>query len=101
MVVWATNLNPAKSQPTMLHTLPLEIQSRVLYKYSTISSPVVSAKLGCELGLGSPFLWFDRDMKIGVQTNKTHRGETSPIESQIFFSGIMSGLSYKGDPRLG
>ena len=46
-------LPPAPCTP--VHALPLEIQDRIL-EYVT-EGPVEAARLGCLLGLGSPFLW--------------------------------------------
>ncbi|KAL6407275.1 hypothetical protein AUP68_10104 [Ilyonectria robusta] len=93
MIFWATNTTHTEPQPITINFLPVEIQDRILY-YAT-TSLVASAKLGCELGLGSPFSWADRGVKIGVQEFKRHRFESSPVESQVAFNGVMSGLSYK------
>lgn len=49
-------LPPAPCTP--VHALPLEIQDRIL-EY-IIEGPVEAARLGCLLGLGSPFLWQSR-----------------------------------------
>ncbi|KAI8723148.1 hypothetical protein NCS52_00170000 [Fusarium sp. LHS14.1] len=98
MLLWATNTaRHAKLEPSRLNLLPTEIQDRILYQATT--SLVASGKLGCELGLGSPFSWVDRGAKIRVEERKRHRFESSPVESQIFFDGVMSGLSYKQEPR--
>jgi hypothetical protein len=50
-------LSPAFRPPpcTPVHALPLEIQDRILVHVS--EGPVEAARLGCLLGLGSPFLW--------------------------------------------
>lgn len=90
MIIWATAAGP---QQTTLSFLPAEIQDRIL-QYATVSS-VASAKLGCELGLGSPFSWVDGGVQISVEVATRHRFENSPVESQIVFNGVMSGLSYK------
>jgi hypothetical protein len=95
MILWATNTASTEPQPTTINFLPVEIQDRILYYAAT--SFVASAKLGCELGLGSPFTWMDRGEKIEIRNHKRHRGETSPVESQIAFNGVMSGLSYRRD----
>ncbi|EEU40665.1 uncharacterized protein NECHADRAFT_76041 [Fusarium vanettenii 77-13-4] len=98
VMLWATNTSgDTESKPTRLNLLPTEIQDGILYHAT--ASLVASAKLGCELGLGSPFSWADRGAKIRVEERKRHRFESSPVESQIFFDGAMSGLSYKRDPR--
>ncbi|KAI5462043.1 hypothetical protein BGZ63DRAFT_506852 [Mariannaea sp. PMI_226] len=93
MILWANNTASTKSQPSAINFLPIEIQDRILY-YAT-TSLVASAKLGCELGLGSPFSWTDRGVKIQVEVSKRHRSEFSPIESHISFDKVLSGLSYK------
>lgn len=93
MILWATNTTRAEPQPSTINFLPVEIQDRILY-YAT-TSLVTSAKLGCELGLGSPFSWVDRGVKIRVEEVKRHRFESSPVESHVTFNGVMSGLSYK------
>ncbi|KAK5998977.1 hypothetical protein PT974_01362 [Cladobotryum mycophilum] len=96
MILWAantTNTTSTKPQPSTINFLPTEIRDRILYYAST--SFVASAKLGCELGLGSPFSWVDRGVKIRVEEVKRHRSESSPVESQIAFGEVMSGLSYK------
>lgn len=93
MILWATNTTHTEPQPSTINFLPVEIQDRILY-YAT-ASLVASAKLGCELGLGSPFSWVDRGVKIRVEEFKRHRFESSPVESHVAFDGVMSGLSYK------
>ncbi|KAK2608993.1 hypothetical protein QQS21_002473 [Conoideocrella luteorostrata] len=93
MIMWATNTTSTEPQPNSMNRLPIEIQDKIL-SFTTISF-VASAKLGCELGLGSPFTWTDGDVKIGIEEAKRHRSETSPVESLIVFNGVMSGLSYK------
>lgn len=93
MIIWATNLEHSQPLRKLLDPLPVEIQDNILY-YTTVS-PVASAKLGCELGLGLPFAWLDQGLEICLETNRRHRSERSPVESQLFFDGIMSGLSYK------
>lgn len=93
MILWATNTTGTQPRPSSINYLPIEIQDKILY-YATASF-VASAKLGCDLGLGSPFSWSDKGVKISIQVVKRHRFESSPVESQIFFNGVMSGLSYK------
>lgn len=93
MILWATNTNSTEPQPSTINFLPTEIQDIILYYAAT--SFVASAKLGCELGLGSPFSLVDRGVRIGVEEVKRHRFESSPVESQVAFNGVFSGLSYK------
>ncbi|CAM1501666.1 Fc.00g036500.m01.CDS01 [Cosmosporella sp. VM-42] len=93
MILWATNTSSIEPQPSAINSLPIEIQDRILYHATT--SLIASAKLGCGLGLGPPFSWVDRGIKISVQEVKRHRFESSPVESQVIFNGVMSGLPYK------
>lgn len=93
MILWAIHTTCASPEPSMLNNLPVEIQDRILFNAST--SVVASAKLGCELGIGSSFSWTDHGGKIRVEEAKRHRFESSPVESQIVLNGVLSGLSYK------
>ncbi|KAH0593895.1 hypothetical protein MHUMG1_08217 [Metarhizium humberi] len=95
MILWA--IHTTEPQPSAINCLPVEIQDRILY-YATTSF-VASAKLGCTLGAGSPFPWVDGGLQLELQENKRHRTESSPVESQIYFGGVMSGLSYKRERR--
>ena len=94
MILWAASTSTTEPQRTMIHHLPIEIQDSILYHHST-ASLVASAKLGCELGLGSTFSWLGRGAKIEIVEFKRHRSENSPVESQVIFNGSRSGLSYK------
>lgn len=93
MILWAARASKTEPQQTTINRLPIEIQDRILYHAT--SSFVASAKLGCELGLGSPFCWVDKGVKIGIAEFKRHRFESSPVESQVILNGFRSGLSYK------
>jgi hypothetical protein len=84
-----------RHQPLTINYLPIEVQDNILH-HATVSL-VAAAKLGCELGLGSPFSWVDRGIMIVIEDVKRHRGETSPVESHIMFNGVKSGLSYRRD----
>ncbi|KZZ95243.1 hypothetical protein AAL_04474 [Moelleriella libera RCEF 2490] len=97
MILWAINTTSTGPQPSALNSLPIEVQDRILDHATT--SFVASAKLGCELGAGSSSSWVDNGLKITLQEVKRHRMESSPIESQVYFGGVMSGLSYKQEPR--
>ncbi|TVY66479.1 hypothetical protein Focb16_v009929 [Fusarium oxysporum f. sp. cubense] len=99
MLIWAANFSRQRPQKTAIHSLPIEIQDRILYFATT--SFVASAKLGCELGLGSPLSWADRGVKIGLQEFKRHRFESSPVECYIAFNGIRCGLAYKREKGYG
>jgi hypothetical protein len=93
MLLWAIHTSNTEKEPSLISRLPLEIQDRILH-YARPSF-VASAKLGCELGLGSPFFWDENGARIMVEHFKRHRFESSPVESHIAFNGLMSGLSYK------
>lgn len=93
MILWAVNTTSTEPQPSAINCLPVGIQDVILLHSS--GSLVASAKMGYELGLGSPFSWLDEGLEIGLEDVKRHRSEKSPVESQIFFNGVMSGLSYK------
>lgn len=80
---------------TSLHRFPLEILDTIL-KY-TSAGPVVPARLGCVLGLGSPFLWRDGKLAIEREEANRFRCEEMPVESKIFFDDHMSGVAYKAD----
>ncbi|KAH7309017.1 hypothetical protein B0I35DRAFT_90330 [Stachybotrys elegans] len=82
-----------ENRPISINRLPVEIQDGIL-RHATVSL-VAAAKLGCELGLGSPFSWVDRGVAISIIEVKRHRGESSPVESQLILNGVKSGLSYK------
>ncbi|KAF5622073.1 uncharacterized protein FTJAE_11040 [Fusarium tjaetaba] len=92
LIHWASDLR-AEPAPSRLRYLPIEIQDRIL-GHATKSS-VAAAKLGVELALGSPFPWTEQGRKIKLEEVRRHRTEASPVESQIFLDGVMSGLSYK------
>ncbi|KAF4453127.1 hypothetical protein F53441_4124 [Fusarium austroafricanum] len=93
MLIWTAHSSRPKIQKTTIHQLPVEIQDRILCHAT--SSLVAAAKLGCELGLGSPFYWTDRGVKIGISEVKRNRHEGSPVESQVILNGVNSALSYK------
>lgn len=93
MILWAANTVGTEAEQTAINSFPVEIQDMILLHATT--SFIASAKLGCVLGAGSPFLWVDNGLEFELQSNKRHRTECSPIESQVCFGGVMSGLSYK------
>lgn len=76
-----------------LQALPIEIQNQILAHVSR--GPVEAARLGCVLGLGSPFLWHDGKAKICRKRSDQSRTENSYVESQIWFGEGMSGLAYR------
>jgi hypothetical protein len=96
MMIWATDTSITEPGPSRIHSLPVEIQDNILFHAAT--STVSAGRLGCILGLGSPFPWTESGLKIMIQERKGNRTEESPIESQIIFNGMVSGLSYRREP---
>jgi hypothetical protein len=92
-LIWAVT-PPVRPEPTLLHLLPIEIQDNIL-KYVS-AGPVAAARIGCQLGLGSVFLWKDGALDISLGTYWRMRTERLPVESQIWFSESEAGLVYKG-----
>ncbi|KAH8665130.1 hypothetical protein BGZ60DRAFT_64021 [Tricladium varicosporioides] len=93
-------LSPSRPPPhTPVHNLPLEIQDRILEYVS--EGPVEAARLGCILGLGSPFTWVRavdwprRGGPIELFISPSHRVESTPVESKISFGDEFSGVSYR------
>lgn len=84
---------------TPIHNLPLEIQDRILEHVSEGS--VEAARLGCILGLGSPFTWIravdwqKRGGPVELLISPSHRTEFTPVESKIYFWDVFSGVSYR------
>ncbi|KAF5604799.1 hypothetical protein FPCIR_651 [Fusarium pseudocircinatum] len=93
LLLRASDLHQAEPTSCRLNYLPVEIQDRIIRQAS--ASSVAAAKLGIELVLGPPFSWTEGRRKIRLEEVLRHRTEASPVESQIFFNGVMSGLSYK------
>ncbi|KAM0187517.1 hypothetical protein ACHAPA_010548 [Fusarium lateritium] len=96
MIIWACDTSATEPDPSQIHSLPLEIQDNILYYAAT--SSVSAGRLGCILGLGSPFPWTESGLKIVIRERRRNRTEESPTESQIIFDGMMSGLSYAREP---
>jgi len=94
MLIWATTPT-YKPELSRLDLLPLEIQDKVLH-YATHSS-VSAGRLGCILSLGSAFPWTIDGKEVRLQERKRNRAAESPVESQIHFNGLMSGLSYRSE----
>lgn len=88
-------LSATHSEPpfTRLHSLPLELQDRILGGVSL--GPVEGARVGCMLDLGSPFAWKDGGREIEREEGHRNRTPWTPVESQIYFGGSFSGLAYK------
>jgi hypothetical protein len=91
--------SPRPPPHTPVHDLPLEIQDHIL-EYMSESS-VEAARLGCILGLGSPFTWQRshdpprRGGAVELLSSPNHQTEFTPVESQIFFGDTFSGISYQ------
>jgi hypothetical protein len=93
-------LSPSRPQPrTPVHNLPLEIQDQILQHVS--EGPVEAARLGCVLGLGSPFTWMRavdwprRGGPVKLLTSPWYRTESTPVDSQIYFGNVFSGVGYQ------
>ncbi|TVY16161.1 hypothetical protein LARI1_G006867, partial [Lachnellula arida] len=93
-------LSPSRSRSdSPIHSLPLEIQDRILEHVS--KAPFEAARLGCVLGLGSPFTWMRaiewprRSGPIELFISPTNRHENAPVESKIYFGDVFSGVSYR------
>ncbi|KAF5674118.1 hypothetical protein FCIRC_7887 [Fusarium circinatum] len=100
LILWASDLHQAEPKACRLNYLPVEIQGRILRQAT--GSSVAAAKLSIELASGPPFSWAEGRRKIRLDEVLRHRTEASPVESQIFLNGVMSGLSYKCEaPRIG
>jgi hypothetical protein len=95
-ILWAAT-DSVEPTPNAIHSLPIEIQDRIMH-FATISF-VASARLGCELGLGSSFTWLEGRNKIEAKLTKKHRFESSPVESMIMLNGTMSGLVYQRERK--
>jgi hypothetical protein len=79
-----------------MHFLPLEIQDRIL-EYVT-EGPVEATRLGCLLGLGSPFLWQKRvgwGRRVGTLELFTSPSHRSLVKSKIYFGDTFSGVSFR------
>lgn len=92
LLLWVTSPRPPRSSIQML---PLEIQDRIIRYVSQGSVEV--AKVGCALGLGSPFSWTDGRMTIKREQSHRNWVTYTPVESQIRFGNYMSGIAYRGD----
>lgn len=91
MLLWAAK---GPSQSSLLYDLPVELQDRIIKEAAP--SPIAVAKLGCDLGMGTPFSWRDfHHREIRLEPRKRKRLRHSPWESRIFLGEFMSGLSYQ------
>ena len=93
-------LSPSRRPPQIfVHKLPLEIQDRILEHVS--EGTVEAARLGCVLSLGSPFAWIRavdwprRSGPVELLISPSHRIESTPVESKIYFGDVFSGVSYR------
>ncbi|KAF4952596.1 hypothetical protein FGADI_6668 [Fusarium gaditjirri] len=90
MILWAARRQP---MPTQLNKFPVEIQDTIL-RMSCISS-VSAGVLGCQLRLGLPFTWGNKDIFFELEECKRKRTEFSEPESQISLKQGFTGVSYK------
>lgn len=85
--------SPRCQQQTRLHFLPVEIQDMILCQLS--SGCIERARVGCMLGIGSPFLWKDGSCDLELKVSrKTKRGLDLP-DHEIWFGNHISGVVYK------
>ncbi|KAF2493951.1 hypothetical protein BU16DRAFT_60318 [Lophium mytilinum] len=90
-LIWAT----ASARPwifTPLQSLPIEIQNIIL-DYEVIGT-LEAAKVGCLLGLGSPFLWKDGPLEVTLEERHLPLPSGSTVESQLWFGEHKSGIVY-------
>lgn len=91
-LIWAT-ASARASTFTPIQSLPIEIQDMIL-NHSSVGT-VAAAKLGCMLGLGSPFLWKDGPLTLTLQEiDRVIRPPGTSVESQILFGEHKSGIFY-------
>jgi hypothetical protein len=92
-LLWAT-ASARRVIRTPLQSLPVEVQDMILEHVS--AGTVAAAKVGCSLGLGSPFLWKDGPLSLTLEETWTFRMPGMPVESQIWFGEQRSGIVYLG-----
>lgn len=90
-LIWAT-ASPRPSISTATQSLPIEIQDMIL-GYSSIGT-AVAAKLGCMLGLESPFSWRDGPLKVILEERFTVRPRGCLVETEVLFDEQKSGVVY-------
>jgi hypothetical protein len=73
--------------------LTIELQDMILDR--TAAGPLLHAKLGCNLNIGSAFTWRRDGRDIEREESIRNRSSESPVESQIWFDDHFSGLAYK------
>ena len=90
-LLWATaSARPSISTP--LQSLPIEVQDIIL-NFVSIGT-VEAAKIGCLLGLGSPFSWKDGPLEAKSQERYLNRPLGLSVESQLWFGEHRSGVVY-------
>lgn len=90
-LIWAT-ASARPSISTTLQSLPIEVQDIILNYVS--AGTVVATKVGCLLGLGSPFSWKDGSLKVTLEERYSIRPSGSSVESQVWFDEHKSGIVY-------
>ncbi|KAM5347016.1 hypothetical protein ACJ41O_010021 [Fusarium nematophilum] len=96
MLLWAAHRG-ASPAPSSLSRLPLEIQDEIL---RASPSPVGAAVLGCQLGIGSPFMWADKHMTVEREVCRGYLDEFTQLEARIVVNGECIGVSYKPKWKL-
>ncbi|KAF1959408.1 hypothetical protein CC80DRAFT_406620, partial [Byssothecium circinans] len=92
-LLWATaSCIPSISTPLQL--LPIEIQDIIL-SYASAGT-VAAARIGCLLGIGSPFLWMDGPLRVCLMETCTIRPVGVPVESQAWIDDKSVGIVYRG-----
>lgn len=76
---------------TSLHYLPAEVQDLILKSVS--EGGLESARMGCFLDLGTPFLWKSGDRAL-ERVEYWRNRFSGPIDQQIWFTESFSGLAY-------
>lgn len=90
-LIWGSNTG-IKPVSTQLQLLPIEVQDIILDYVS--AGDVAARKIGCILGVGSPFSWKCGPLNINLQEVWRRRHIESPVESQLWFNGHKIGLVY-------
>lgn len=92
-LIWAT-ASARPSIATRLQWLPVEVQDITLQHVSMETGTVVSATIGCLLGIGSTYLWKDGPLTVTLEERYRVRPSGSPVESQVWFAEHKSGVVY-------
>lgn len=80
-----------------IRQLPVEVHDIILSHVS--AGTVAAARIGCVLGIGTPFSWTDGPLDIVLEDRIRNRSPWSPVESQIWFDDVKVGIVYKGQDK--